>query len=47
MESIQSKEEFLCIIHDKMDHLKVILLRLQVKNKMVVGFNQLSIMLIR
>jgi hypothetical protein len=47
MESIQSKEEFLFIIHDKMDHLKAILPRLQVKNKMVVGFGQLPIMLIR
>jgi len=43
--SIQSKE-FLCIIHDKMDHSKTILPRLQVKNKMVVGLGQLLIMLI-
>jgi hypothetical protein len=47
MESVQSTQEFLCIIHDKMDHLKAILPKLQMKNKMVVGFNQLPIMLIR
>ncbi len=46
VESIQSKEEFLCIIHNKMDHLKIALPRLQVKNKMVVGLGQLLIMLI-
>jgi hypothetical protein len=28
---------FLCVIHDKMDHSKTILPRLQVKNKMVFG----------
>jgi len=44
-ESIQSKEEFLCIIHDKMDHSKTTLPRLQVKNKMVVGLSQLLITL--
>jgi hypothetical protein len=43
--SVQSKEEFLCIIHDKMDHSKTTLPRLQVKNKMVVGLGQLPIML--
>jgi hypothetical protein len=26
-ESIQSKEEFLCVIHDKMDHPKIVLPR--------------------
>jgi hypothetical protein len=46
VESIQSKEEFLCIIHNKMDHSKTTLPRLRVKNKMVVGFGQLPIMLI-
>jgi hypothetical protein len=45
--SVQSKEEFLCIIHDKMDHSKTTLPRLQVKNKMVVGLGQLPIMLIK
>jgi hypothetical protein len=44
--SIQSNEEFLCIIHDKMDHSKIVLLRLQVKSKMVVGMAQLPITLI-
>jgi len=44
--SIRSKEEFLCIIHDKMDHSKIVLPRLQVKNKMVVGTVQLPITLI-
>jgi hypothetical protein len=35
----------LCIIHDKMDHSKTALPRLQVKNKMVVGLGQLPITL--
>jgi hypothetical protein len=43
--SIQSKEEFFCIIHNKMDHSKIALARLQVKNKMVVGLSQLPITL--
>jgi len=34
--SIQLKEEFLCIIHNKMDHLKITLPKLQVKNKMLL-----------
>ncbi len=47
VESIPSKEEFLCIIHNKMDHSKIVLPRLQVKNKMVeVGLSQLPITLI-
>ncbi len=37
----------LCIIHDKMDHSKTILLRLVIKNKMVSSFVQLLITLIR
>jgi len=45
--SIQSKEQFLCIIHGKMDHLKIVLQRLQVKNKKVVGLSELPIMLTR
>jgi hypothetical protein len=32
---MQSKEDFLCVIHDKMDHSKTTLLQLQMKNKMV------------
>jgi hypothetical protein len=43
MELIQSKDEYLCIIHDKMDHSKTTLLKLQVKNKMVVGLGELLI----
>jgi hypothetical protein len=31
--SIQSKEEFFCIIHNKMDHSKIALPRLQVKKQ--------------
>jgi hypothetical protein len=31
------KDEFLCIIHDKMDHVKTALPRLQVVNKMICG----------
>jgi len=42
-ELIQSKDEYLCIIHDKMDHSKTTLLKLQVKNKMVVGLGELLI----
>jgi hypothetical protein len=34
--SIQSKKEFLCIIHNKMDHLKTTLPKLQVKNNMLL-----------
>jgi len=37
----------LCIIHEKMDHTKIGLPRLQVKNKMVVRLGQLLIMLTR
>jgi hypothetical protein len=32
---IQSNEKFLCIIRDKMDHLKTAFLKLEVKNKMI------------
>ncbi len=45
-ESMQSKDEFLCVIHDKMDHVKTTLPRLQVANKMICGLGQLPIMLI-
>jgi len=47
VELIQLKDEFLCIIHDKMEHLKTTLSKLQVKNKMVVGLGQLLITLTR
>ncbi len=40
---MQSKDEFLCIIHDKMDHPKTTLQRFQVCNKMIFGFGQLPI----
>jgi hypothetical protein len=42
---VQSKDEFLCIIHDKMDHAKIILPRFQVANKMIVTIGQLPITL--
>jgi hypothetical protein len=37
IELVQSKDEFLCIIHDTMDHAKIDLPRLQMCNKMVFG----------
>jgi hypothetical protein len=40
-----SKDEFLCIIHDKMDHVKIAFPRLQVVNKMICGLGQLPITL--
>jgi hypothetical protein len=40
-----SKDEFLCIIHDKMDHAKTTLPRLQVCNKMISRLEQLPITL--
>jgi hypothetical protein len=46
IELMQSKDEFLCIIHDKMDHVKTALPRLQVCNKMIYGLGQLPITLI-
>jgi len=39
--SMQSKEDFLCVIHDKMDHSKTTFPRLQVKNTMVSRLGQL------
>jgi hypothetical protein len=42
---MRSKDEFLCIIHDKMDHAKVALPRLQVCSKMIFGFGQLLVTL--
>jgi hypothetical protein len=44
--SIQSNDNFLCIIHDKIDHLKIALPKLEVKNKMVFSLGQLPITLI-
>jgi hypothetical protein len=38
---VQSKKDFLWVIHDKMDHFKTDLPRLQVKNKMVSRLGQL------
>jgi hypothetical protein len=43
--SIQSKEDYLCIIHDKMDHSKSAFPKLLVKNKMVLGLGQFLITL--
>jgi hypothetical protein len=43
---MQSKDEFLCVIHDKMDHAKIVLPRLQVCNKMIYGLGQFSIILV-
>jgi hypothetical protein len=34
---MQSKEDFLCAIHDMMDHSKTTFPQLQVKNKVVCG----------
>jgi hypothetical protein len=45
--SMQSRKDFLCVIHDKMDHSKIALLRFQVKNNMVFGLGQLLMTLIR
>jgi hypothetical protein len=44
---MQSKEDFLCVIDDKMDHSKTTLPRLQMKNKMVFGLGQLLVTLTR
>ncbi len=40
---MRSKDEFLCIIHDKMDHIKTTLPRSQVCNKMIFGLKQLPV----
>ncbi len=40
---VRSKNEFLCIIHDKMDHAKIVLLRFQMCNKMIFGLGQLPV----
>ncbi len=44
-EFVQSKDEFMCVIHDKMDRAKVVLLRFQVMNKMNSRLGQLPITL--
>jgi hypothetical protein len=43
---VQSKKDFLCVIRDEMDHSKITLLLLQMKNKMVSKLRQLPITLI-
>jgi hypothetical protein len=43
---VQYKKDFLWIIHDKMDHSKTTLPRLQVKNKIVSKLGQLLMTLI-
>ncbi len=45
IKSLRLKDEFLCIIHDKMDHAKTMFPRLQVCNKMIFGIGQLPITL--
>ncbi len=45
IELVRSKDEFLCIIYDKMDHAKTAFPRLQVCNKMIFGLGQLPITL--
>jgi hypothetical protein len=44
-ELVRLNNEFLCIIHDKMDHAKIALPKLQVCNKMIFGLGQLPITL--
>jgi hypothetical protein len=46
LEFVQSKDEFLCVIHDKMDHPKIAFPKFQVTNKMIYGLGQLPITLI-
>ncbi len=43
--SVRSKDEFLYVIYDKMDHAKITFPMLQVVNKMICGLGQLPIML--
>jgi hypothetical protein len=45
-EFVWSKEEFLCVIHDRMDHSKIAIPRLKVKNKIIGELGQLLVMLI-
>jgi hypothetical protein len=44
---MQSKEDFLCVIDDKMDHFKTFFLQLQLKNNMVYKLRQLLVTLTR
>ncbi len=44
-EFVQFKDEFLCFIHDKMDHAKTTFLMLQMAKKMICGLGQLPITL--
>ncbi len=44
-EFVQSKEDFLCVIHDKMDHFKIALPWFQMTNKMVSKLGQLLVTL--
>ncbi len=44
--SVWLKEEFLCVIHDKMDHSKTTIPRLEVKNKITRELGWLLVMLI-
>ncbi len=46
LKSMCFKDEFLCIIHEKMDRVKTILPRFQVTNKMIFGLGKLPIALI-
>jgi hypothetical protein len=40
---VPSKDEFLCVTHDKMDRAKIALPRFQVMNKMIFRLGQLPI----
>jgi hypothetical protein len=44
---VQSKKDLLCVIHEKMDHFKIALPWLQMKNKMVFRLRQLLVTLTR
>jgi hypothetical protein len=46
IELVRSKEEFVCVIHNKVDHSKIVKPRLEVKNKMMTRLGQLPITLI-
>jgi hypothetical protein len=44
---MQFKEDFLCVIHDKMEHFKTTLPLLQMRNKMMFGLGRLPMTLTR
>jgi len=46
-ELVRLKDEFLCIIRDKIDHAKIMFPRLQVCNKMIFSLGQLPITFMR